>query len=183
MGGAGVEIVSLADVHVDADAVNVIEDGATFEENAVKKAVAYAKASGLPALSDDSGLEIDFLGKRPGVHSARFLGADTPYSHKNREIIRMLADAPEGARTARFVSVVAFCGGAGGDVLTARGVIEGEIAHETRGVNGFGYDPIFFLKDLGLCMAELPPEQKNAISHRGQALRKLYGALVNNGVI
>ena len=179
MGGKGVEVLSLADVAVDVD---IVEDGETFEENAVKKAVGYAGASGMPALCDDSGIEIDYLDKRPGVLSARFLGADTPYSYKNQEIIRMLENAPDDRRTARFVSVIAFCGG-DGNVLTARGVIEGEIAKEIRGANGFGYDPIFFLKDRGVCMAELPPEEKNAISHRGRALRAMYELLIEKGII
>jgi len=148
----------------------------TFAENALLKAAAVMEATGLPALADDSGLEVDYLGRQPGVYSARFLGEDTPYTVKNRHIIDLLAKAPEDRRTARFVCVVA-AAFPDGRRLTAQGVIEGVIAYEPSGENGFGYDPIFYLPAEGMTSAELPSVRKNAISHRGQALRAMLAKL------
>lgn len=161
------EVLSLKDAGIDID---VVEDGATFAENAVKKAVEIMKASGEICLADDSGLEIDYLDKAPGVYSARFMGEDTPYEIKNNKIIEMLKGVPDEKRTARFISVIA-AAFPDGRVMTTEGVIEGRVAYETKGENGFGYDPLFFLPEYGKTTAELPLEIKNEISHRGKALK------------
>jgi len=160
-----VELVSLADAGIQAD---VPETGATFAENAVQKAVAYARLSGLPTLADDSGLVVDALGSEPGVHSARWGGRETPYPERHRQLQRLLADVPWEQRTARFVCVIALAT-PGGDVHTVEGLCEGFIAREPRGSGGFGYDPMFYLPEYGCTMAELPAEVKNRISHRGRA--------------
>ena len=126
--------------------------------------------------ADDSGLEIDALGGEPGVHSARFMGEDTSYRIKNAALLEKLEGVPEEKRTARFVCVMAVSL-PDGKRLSVKGTIEGKIGYEERGENGFGYDPIFYLPDLSVSTAELPPEEKNRISHRGKALRKLYREL------
>ena len=172
MGNLPVEILSMKEAGIGAD---ITEDGTTFEENAAIKAKAVAEL--LPeqdkdtiVLADDSGLEIDALNGEPGIYSARNMGEDTSYHIKNAELIHRLEGVPEEKRTARFVCAVAAvlpdrtC-------LTVRGTIEGRIGYEERGSNGFGYDPIFMLPDRGCTTAELPPEEKNRISHRGKALR------------
>lgn len=166
---SGWEILSLKDVGIDMD---VVEDGKTFEENATIKATAYAKASGVMTLADDSGLEVDYLDKAPGIYSARFLGEDTSYDVKNRYIIDKLADAKDEERSARFVCAIC-CAKPDGTSFTTRGTIEGRIGYEIAGENGFGYDPIFYLPEYGKTTAELSPEQKNAISHRGRALTQM----------
>lgn len=160
-----VELVSLADVGLQTD---VPETGVTFEENAVQKAVAYARLSGLLTLADDSGLVVDALGGEPGVHSARWGGRETPYPERHRRLQQLLAHVPWAQRTARFVCVIAIAT-PGGEVRTVEGVCEGLIAHEPRGSGGFGYDPMFYLPEHGCTMAELPAEVKNRISHRGRA--------------
>jgi XTP/dITP diphosphohydrolase len=157
----------------------VAEDGATFAENAVKKALAMRKwldARGMraAALADDSGLEVAALGGEPGVRSARYMGANTPQSEKNAAIIARLAGVEN--RAARFVCAVV-CVTPDGSVKTAEGTVEGVIAFEPAGAGGFGYDPIFFLPELGCTMAQLTPARKNALSHRGRALRGLLEAL------
>ena len=128
------------------------------------------EASDCLVLADDSGLEIDYLDGKPGVQSARFMGHDTPYSIKNKKILEMLEGVPEEKRTARFVSVIA-AAFPDGRTVTARGTIEGIIGYEIKGENGFGYDPIFYIPELGKYSAELSLEEKNKISHRGKALR------------
>ena len=157
------------------------EDGNTFYENAVKKAVGIMKLTGKSALADDSGIEIDYLNKKPGVHSAMFLGADTPYSFRNLKIIEMLKDVPFEKRSARFVCVIA-CAFTNGDVITSEGIFEGHIAYEPKGENGFGYDPVFYVEEHGMTSAEMSTDLKNSISHRGKALRamadKLTGMMV-----
>ena len=163
------EVVSLKDEGIDVD---VIEDGTTFEENAVKKAVEIMKLTGEICMSDDSGLEIDYLDKAPGVYSARFLGEDTPYEIKNKKVIEMLSGVPEDKRTARYISVIATAF-PDGRVITTMGTLEGIIGYEAKGENGFGYDPIFFLPEYGKTTAELAPEFKNEISHRGKALEAM----------
>jgi XTP/dITP diphosphohydrolase len=182
MGNLPVEILSMKEAGIKAD---IEEDGTTFEENAVIKAKAVAdllpeKDKEAIVLADDSGLEIDALNGEPGIYSARYMGEDTSYHIKNAELIRRLEGVPVEKRTARFVCAVAAvlpdrtC-------LTVRGTIEGRIGYEERGSNGFGYDPIFMLPDMSCTTAELPPEEKNRISHRGKALRlmeeKLRGIL------
>jgi XTP/dITP diphosphohydrolase len=151
-----------------ASTPEVEETGATFAENAILKATAYACASGLLTLADDSGLEIDALGGEPGVYSARWAGIDTPYSERFRIILERLAQTPPEQRTARFRCVIAIARPEG-LLTTAEGVLEGMIATEARGAGGFGYDPILYLPAYGKTVAELPAEVKNQISHRARA--------------
>ncbi len=161
------DVVSMKEAGISAD---IVEDGKTFEANALIKARAVSKLAGCMAMADDSGLEVDYLGGMPGIYSARFLGEDTSYDIKNRVIIDMLQKAAPSERTARFVCAIA-CAWPDGREEVVRGVMEGEIAKEPAGPNGFGYDPIFLLPDKGMTSAELSPDAKNAISHRGNALR------------
>lgn len=166
----GAEILSMKEAGMDLD---IEEDGLTFEENAIIKARAvHAHAKNAVVLADDSGLEIDYLDRQPGVYSSRYMGEDTPYDVKNAAIIRKLAGAVEEERTARFVCVIA-AALPDGRILTSQGVIEGRIAHKPAGEEGFGYDPIFYVPDFHATTAELTPEQKNAVSHRGKALRAM----------
>ena len=164
-----IELITMAQAGIDVD---VVEDGTTFEENAMKKAVEIMKISGFPAIADDSGLEIDYLDKQPGVHSARFLGHDTSYDIKNKKILEMLEGVPDEKRTARFVSAVCLAL-PDGKTITTRGTIEGIIGHEIKGTNGFGYDPIFFIPEIKKYSAELTMDEKNAISHRGKAIAQM----------
>lgn len=175
----GMEILSMKEAGIDVD---VIEDGTTFEENAIIKAKAIAACTRDIVLADDSGLEVDYLNKEPGVYSARYAGEDTPYSVKNHLIIERLEGVEPEKRTARFVCVIAAVL-PDGRVYTVREMIEGQIGYEERGGNGFGYDPIFFLPEYGCTTAELSMEEKNKISHRGKALasmkQKLQGAALS----
>ena len=164
-----VQVVTMTEAGIDID---VIEDGETFEENAIKKAKEIMEVSGCLVLSDDSGLEVDYLNKQPGVYSARFMGEKTSYTIKNKKILQMLEGVEEEKRTARFVSVIA-AAFPDGRVVTTRGTIEGIIGYEARGENGFGYDPIFYVPELGMYTAEIDVVQKNEISHRGKALRAM----------
>ena len=161
------EILSLKEAGIDID---IVEDGETFEENAVIKATAVMRASGEIVLADDSGLEIDYLNKEPGVMSARYMGENTSYRIKNQILIDRLDGVPDEKRTARFVCVVA-AAFPDGRVETRRGTIEGRIAHEPAGENGFGYDPIFYYPERKMTTAQMSPEEKNQLSHRGKALR------------
>ena len=148
------------------------ENGTTFEENALIKAKALFEKlceDGVIVMADDSGLEVDALNKEPGIYSARYMGEDTPYSVKNRNIIDRLEGVEPEKRTARFVAAIAAVL-PDGTALTTRGTIEGKIGYEERGANGFGYDPIFYLPDMSVSTAQLRPEEKNKISHRGKAL-------------
>jgi len=174
MEGTPFEIISMTDAGITTD---VIEDGVTFEENAVKKATEIAKLSGKLTLSDDSGLEIDFLGKLPGVDSANYMGRETPYTTRNAHILQLMKHVPEEQRTARFVCVIA-AANPNGKVITTRAAIEGTIAHKISGNDGFGYDPIFYVPEYNKTTAEMPPKLKNEISHRGKALRKIRKLLV-----
>ena len=149
---------------------DIVEDGKTFEENALIKARAICKLAGEMVLADDSGLEIDYLNKEPGIYSARYMGEDTSYHIKNKSLIDRLEGVPEEKRTARFVCAIAAVFPDGKE-LVVRGTVEGIIGYEEKGENGFGYDPIFYLPERGCTTAELPPEEKNSISHRGNALR------------
>lgn len=154
----------------------IVEDGTTFEENALIKARAVHALCGGLVLADDSGLEIDYLGKAPGVYSARYLGEDTPYEEKNGIILQKMKDVTGKDRSARFVCVI----GAvlpDGRELTAGACVEGRIAPESAGEEGFGYDPIFYVEEMGMTMAQLTPEEKNRISHRGKALRAMKALL------
>ena len=155
------------------------ENGKTFEENALIKARALFTALNdrdVIVMADDSGLEVDALGKEPGIYSARYLGEDTPYSVKNQNIIERLEGVEQEDRTARFVAAIAAVL-PDGKTITTRGVIEGKIGYEARGTNGFGYDPIFYLPDMSKSTAQLDPAQKNEISHRGRALKEMKSKL------
>ncbi|MCQ4725212.1 RdgB/HAM1 family non-canonical purine NTP pyrophosphatase [Anaerotignum faecicola] len=163
------EILTMTEAGIDID---IDENGKTFEDNAIIKAKAVMEASGCVSISDDSGLEIDYIGKKPGVHSARFMGEETPYEVKNAKILEMLEGVDEKERTARFVSVIA-AAFPDGKVITARGTVEGIIAYEPKGTNGFGYDPIFFYPPFEKTLSEIDVELKNSISHRGKALEAM----------
>ncbi|MBP7584500.1 MAG: XTP/dITP diphosphatase [Spirochaetes bacterium] len=167
-GLAGLELVSLDDI---APLPDVVEDGATFEENALKKARETARLSGLPSMADDSGLEVDALGGEPGVYSARYAGEGATDADRNSLLLEKMKEVPEGKRSARFVCVIAIAF-PGGSELVARGICEGEIARMPRGAHGFGYDPVFHLPEKGKTMAEIPLEEKNRISHRALALEQ-----------
>jgi XTP/dITP diphosphohydrolase len=172
--GCGFELVTPRDLGVNFDPE---ETGSTFAENATIKAVEAARACGLVALADDSGLEVDHLGGRPGIFSARYAGGDRtdPNISEARQLELLLEEmrgVPEEQRTARFRCVIAIATPGRADVQLVDGVFEGRIGHEPRGANGFGYDPIFVVPERGVTSAELPPEEKNRISHRGQAAAK-----------
>ena len=169
------EVVSMEDEGINID---VIEDGKTFEENAIKKAKEIMENTNCIVMADDSGLEIDYLNKEPGVFSARYLGEDTPYSIKNQIIIDKLQEVPEDKRTARFVCVIATAF-PNGEILASRAAIEGIIGYEIKGTNGFGYDPIFYVPEYKCTTAEMPSDLKNKISHRGKALRDMREQLNN----
>ncbi|MFP4104883.1 MAG: XTP/dITP diphosphatase [Phycisphaerae bacterium] len=174
------EIKSLADF---GDVPEAIEDGETFAENARKKALHYAEQTGHWCLADDSGLAVDALDGRPGVHSARY-AADRVESDRrddidqanNEKLLEELRDIPDEQRTARFVCYLAFAE-PGAVLLETRGTVEGRIGYEPAGENGFGYDPLFYLPDRACTTAQLLPEEKNAISHRGKAVRRFADLL------
>lgn len=168
-----INLISLKDAGID---VNIVEDGETFEENALIKARTISKYTDCIVLADDSGLEVDYLDKAPGVYSARYLGEDTSYTIKNNHIIKQLEGVEGHERSARFVCVIA-CVMPDGKEIVCRGTIEGQIGKEIRGENGFGYDPIFYLPERACTTAELSCEEKNVISHRGRALVKMMDAL------
>lgn len=155
------------------------ETGDSFLDNALLKSRYYTKLTGLAAMADDSGLEVDALGGAPGVHSARYAGADTPHSEKMARVLEALKDVPESQRTARFRCVAALTFPDGRE-YTAEGAMEGLIGPAPRGEGGFGYDPIVFLPELGCTVAELSPQQKDEISHRGKAFRALMKKLEVN---
>lgn len=163
------EVVSMKEEGISAD---VDENGSSFEENALIKAREIAAISGNIVLADDSGLEVDALNKEPGIYSARYMGEDTPYSVKNVNIIERLADVEFENRTARFVCAVAAVYPDGKE-LVVRETMEGYIGYEEKGANGFGYDPIFYLKEFDKTSAEISLEEKNQVSHRGKAFRAI----------
>ena len=165
----GVEVLSMKEAGISVD---IVEDGKTFEENAIIKALAVSKACGEVVLADDSGLEIDALNKEPGIYSARYTGEDTSYDIKNRNLIDRLNGVKDEDRTARFVCAIA-AAFPDGSYVTKVAAMEGRIGYEIKGENGFGYDPIFVLPKYGCTTAELSPEQKNEESHRGKALRMI----------
>lgn len=152
--------------------IDIIEDGKTFEENAIKKAVEIMNITNKIVLADDSGLEIDYLDGEPGVYSARYMGEDTPYEIKNNKILDILKDVEEEKRGARFVSVIALAIPQK-EPITTKGTIDGIIGYEIKGENRFGYDPIFYIPELKMTAAELSIEEKNKISHRGKALKQM----------
>ena len=166
----GMEIISMKEAGVDID---IVEDGMSFEENAEIKARSVSRVlTDDIVLADDSGLEIDYLDKAPGIYSARFAGEDTSYDIKNRIFLDRLEGVPDEERTARFVCAVAAVF-PDGTSETVRETIEGRIAHEPAGENGFGYDPIFYVPEYECTTAEMSEEQKNELSHRGKALRSM----------
>ena len=163
----GIPVSSMKEAGIDVD---IVEDGTTFEENAMIKAEAIAKLTDAIVLADDSGLEIDYLNKEPVIYSARYAGTDTSYEIKNNLLLQRLEGVPDEKRTARFVCAIAAVF-PDGSKETVRGTIEGRIGYEIAGEHGFGYDPIFYLPEYGCTTAELDPEKKNELSHRGKALR------------
>ena len=176
----GCKILSQKEAGIQAD---VVEDGQTFEENALIKATTIADiARKMPeyknavVLADDSGLEIDALNKEPVIYSARYMGEDTSYDIKNQALIDRLEGVPDEKRTARFVCAIA-AALPDGSTEVVRGTMEGRIGYEIAGENGFGYDPIFYLPQFGCSSAELEPEKKNELSHRGEGLRKMRKVL------
>ena len=170
-----VEVVSMKEARI---CIDIEENGNTFEENALIKARAIANEAKTIVLADDSGLEIDFLDKAPGVLSARYMGEDTPYEVKNAHILELLKDVQGKQRSARFVCSIAAVFPDGRE-FTTYATIEGEIAHKSAGENGFGYDPIFFVPEFDKTTAQLSAEEKNKISHRGKALTKMKEILQN----
>lgn len=170
-----IPVLSMEEAGVEAD---IVEDGATFEENAEIKAKALMHKTGAIVLADDSGLEIDYLNKEPGIYSARYMGEDTSYVIKNQNLIDRLAGVPDEQRTARFVCAIA-AALPDGRILHSRGTIEGIIGYESMGDGGFGYDPIFYLPEYGCTTAQLDPVKKNELSHRGKALRAMRDQLAD----
>ncbi len=162
----GADVFTMTEAGIDID---IEEDGETFEENALIKAKAVMEKSGCLVLADDSGLEIDYLNGDPGIRSARYMGHDTSYDIKNERILKLLDGVPEEERTARFVCAIA-AAFPDGRTVTVKGTMEGIIGYEQKGENGFGYDPIFYVPEIGKYSAELPLKEKNKISHRGKAL-------------
>lgn len=167
LGDLGAEILSLKEAGIQAEAE---ENGTTFEENAVIKAKEIMEKTGAFVLADDSGLEVDALNGEPGIYSARYMGHETSYHIKNKNLIERLEGKTGEERSARFVCAIAACF-PDGRVLTTRGTMEGQIGYEEKGENGFGYDPIFYLPEYQCYSGELPLEEKNKLSHRGKALR------------
>jgi XTP/dITP diphosphohydrolase len=172
---SGVLVVGLDEVAPDAP--ELVEDADTFAENARSKARQVVAITGLPALADDSGLEVDALGGAPGVYSARFAGNHGDARANTALLLERLRDVPDEARAARFRCVIAFADPAQGIELLFEGTCEGRIAHEERGQGGFGYDPVFLLPDRGLTVAQLGDDEKDSISHRGHAVRRLAAYL------
>lgn len=177
LGELGLEVVLESDVGVD---VEVEETGTTFEENALLKARAVMEASGMAAIADDSGLMVDALDGAPGVYSARYGGLDSDRA-RTELLLHNLRDVPQQQRTARFVSAIV-CALPDGRVVTARGTCEGSILFETRGENGFGYDPVFYVPQLGMTFAQADGDAKNAVSHRGNALKAFCKAWKEAGL-
>jgi XTP/dITP diphosphohydrolase len=178
LAGMEAEIVSMKEAGLSTD---VEETGTTFEENAVIKAKAIAELTDDIVLADDSGLEVDYLNKEPGIYSARYLGEDTSYDIKNKAILDRLEGVPKEKRSARFVCAIAAVL-PNKEVLVVRETIEGYIGFEIAGCHGFGYDPIFYVDEFGCSTAELTEEEKNVISHRGKALRVMREKLVLHGI-
>ena len=179
LGDLDYEILSMKEAGIDMD---IVEDGSTFEENAIIKAKAVMERTGKLALADDSGLEIDALNKEPGIYSARYMGEDTPYEIKNSNLIERMKGVKGKDRSARFVCVIA-AAFPDGEIITTRGTIEGVIAEEPAGENGFGYDPIVYVPEYGMTTGQMDPDAKNAISHRGKALTAMKKILEERKII
>lgn len=171
----GFEIISQAEAGIDID---VEETGTTFEENSMLKAKAIFEMTGIPAIADDSGLCVDALGGEPGVYSARYGGEGYDDEGRVQLLLKNMRDIPDEKRTARFVCAITLVSAEG--IITARGECEGKIAYEPKGENGFGYDPVFYVEQFGKTTAEISPEEKNSISHRGKALLLFAEKLKNN---
>ncbi len=171
----GFEIISQEDAGVDLD---VEETGTTFEENSFLKAKAIYDATGIAAIADDSGLCVDALGGAPGVYSARYGGEGYDDKGRVQLLLKNMENIPDSERSARFVCAITLVSDKG--IITARGECEGKIDYAPKGENGFGYDPVFFVEEFGKTTAEISPEQKNAISHRGKALRIFAEKIKNN---
>ena len=184
LGDLGITIRTLDEF---PDAPDVVEDGDTCEANAVKKARAIAEFTGLPAVADDTGLEVDTLGGRPGVYAARYAGEDATYEDNCRKLLQELTGVPHERRTARFLTVAAIALPSGG-IRVAQGTLDGVIAEEASGTLGFGYDPVFLIPELGKTLAQLSADQKNTISHRANAftqakelLREMESEMLESG--
>ncbi len=178
LAGMETEILSMKEAGLQSDAE---ETGTTFEENAIIKAKAMAAMTDDIVLADDSGLEVDYLNKEPGIYSARYLGEDTSYDIKNQAILDRMKGVPKEKRSARFVCAIAAVL-PNKEVLVVRETIEGYIGYEVAGCNGFGYDPIFYVDEFGCSTAELSEEEKNKVSHRGKALRVMREKLIAHGI-
>ena len=177
MSDLNVELYSLKDMNID---IHIEETGTTFEDNAIIKAKTICQMTGQMVMADDSGLEVDYMDKAPGVYSARYLGEDTPYSIKNQTILDNLKDAKGDERSARFVCAIA-AAFPDGRVITTVATIEGLIADRERGENGFGYDPLLYVPEYDMTTGEMEVELKNKISHRGKALELMKEKLKNEG--
>ena len=178
LAGMETEILSMKEAGLQSDAE---ETGTTFEENAIIKAKAMAAMTDDIVLADDSGLEVDYLNKEPGIYSARYLGEDTSYDIKNQAILDRMKGVPKEKRSARFVCAIAAVL-PNKEVLVVRETIEGYIGYEVAGCNGFGYDPIFYVDEFGCSTAELSEEEKNKVRHRGKALRVMREKLIAHGI-
>jgi len=174
LSGMDIELLSMKEAGIEVD---IVEDGDSFEENAMIKAKTIMELTGEVTLADDSGLEVDFLNKEPGIYSARYMGENTPYNIKNKSIIDRLEGARGQDRSARFVCVIA-AAFPDGSTFTTRGTIEGLIGYEEKGDNGFGYDPIVYIPEYNATTAQLSSQIKNIISHRGKALEQMKEKLL-----
>ena len=179
--GAGYDAVRLDEIDPDGKIPEVEETGTTFKENALLKAHAIAKATGLPSVADDTGLEVDALGGAPGIFSARYAGENCTYEDNVKKLLRELSDVADDRRTAHFKTVAVYVHKE--TELSAEGVVEGVITEKAEGVGGFGYDPVFSVLDMKKTYAQLADEEKNRVSHRGKAIRSLIEKLRENGLI
>ena len=179
--GAGYDAVQLDEIDPDGKIPEVEETGTTFKENALLKAHAIAKATGLPSVADDTGLEVDALEGAPGIFSARYAGENCTYEDNVKKLLRELSDVADDRRTARFKTVAVYVHKE--TELSAEGVVEGVITEKEEGVGGFGYDPVFSVLDMKKTYAQLADEEKNRVSHRGKAIRSLIEKLHENGLI
>ena len=179
--GVGYDAVRLDEIDPDGKIPEVEETGTTFKENALLKAHAIAKATGLPSVADDTGLEVDALGGAPGIFSARYSGENCTYEDNVKKLLRELSDVADDRRTARFKTVAVYVHKE--TELSAEGVVEGVITEKAEGVGGFGYDPVFSVWDMKKTYAQLADEEKNRVSHRGKAIRSLIEKLHENGLI
>ena len=179
--GVGYDAVRLDEIDPDGKIPEVEETGTTFKENALLKAHAIAKATGLPSVADDTGLEVDALGGAPGIFSARYSGENCTYEDNVKKLLNELSDVADDRRTARFKTVAVYVHKE--TELSAEGVVEGVITEKAEGFGGFGYDPVFSVWDMKKTYAQLADEEKNRVSHRGKAIRSLIEKLHENGLI